>query len=64
MEGGRIGREEAEKRGNESTVYLQASWPVGSKGPASAPTGAPSLRKDPRQIMAETKKEDAVGWNL
>lgn len=60
MEGRRVGRDEAEDRGKELTAGLQASWPVGDMGPTYVPTGAPSLRKDPREIMAETKKEDNV----
>lgn len=54
-------RGEAECRGNELTVGLQVSGPVGDMEPTYAPTGAPSLGKDPRQIMADTKKEDNVG---
>lgn len=48
MEGRRVGRGEAENSGNELTVGLQASWAVGDMRPKYVPTGAPSLRKDPR----------------
>lgn len=48
MEGRRVGRDEAENRGKELTVGLQASWLAGDTGPMYVPTGAPCLRKDPR----------------
>lgn len=43
--GRRVGRSEAENRGNELTVGLQVSRPVGDMGLTYVPTGTPSLRK-------------------